>query len=43
MADHVLTSSISVELAGDPRWTHAYFVEGPKSIPISYTLRRSGI
>jgi cytochrome P450 len=28
-----------VELAGDPTWTHAYFVEGPKSIPISYTLR----
>jgi cytochrome P450 len=31
-----------VELAGEPRWTRAYFVEGPKSIPISYTLRRSG-
>jgi cytochrome P450 len=28
-----------VELAGDPTWTHAYFVEGPKSIPIRYTLR----
>ena len=28
-----------VELAGEPRWTHAYFVEGPKSIPIRYTFR----
>ena len=28
-----------VELDGEPRWTHAYFVEGPKSIPISYRLR----
>ncbi len=28
-----------VELAGDPTWTHAYFVEGPKSIPIRYSLR----
>jgi cytochrome P450 len=28
-----------VELAGDPTWTHAYFVEGPKSIPIRYFLR----
>jgi cytochrome P450 len=28
-----------VELAGEPTWTHAYFVEGPKSIPISYRLR----
>jgi cytochrome P450 len=29
----------SIELTGAPTWTHAYFVEGPKSIPISYTLR----
>ena len=28
-----------VELAGEPTWTHAYFVEGPKSIPISYSMR----
>jgi cytochrome P450 len=28
-----------VELAGEPKWTHAYFVEGPKSIPIRYTFR----
>jgi cytochrome P450 len=28
-----------VELAGEPTWTHAYFVEGPKSIPIRYTFR----
>jgi cytochrome P450 len=29
----------SVELAGTPAWTHAYFVQGPKSIPITYTFR----
>lgn len=28
-----------IELAGEPRWTHAYFVEGPKSIPITYQVR----
>jgi cytochrome P450 len=28
-----------VELAGDPTWIHAYFVQGPKSIPINYRLR----
>jgi cytochrome P450 len=28
-----------IELAGEPRWTHAYFVEGPKSIPIKYQVR----
>jgi len=28
-----------LELAGEPRWTHAYFVEGPKSIPIAYRMR----
>jgi cytochrome P450 len=28
-----------IELAGEPRWTHAYFVEGPKSIPVRYSLR----
>ena len=28
-----------IELAGDPTWIHAYFVEGPKSIPINYRVR----
>ena len=28
-----------LELAGDPTWTHAYFVEGPKRIPIRYRVR----
>jgi cytochrome P450 len=28
-----------IELAGEPQWTHAYFVEGPKRIPITYGLR----
>ena len=28
-----------IELAGDPSWIKAYFVEGPKSIPIEYRLR----
>ena len=28
-----------IELAGEPRWTQAYFVEGPKSIPITYRVR----
>jgi cytochrome P450 len=28
-----------IELAGEPKWTHAYFVEGPKSIPITYRVR----
>ena len=28
-----------MELAGEPAWTRAYFVEGPKSIPITYRLR----
>ena len=28
-----------VELAGEPTWIKAYFVQGPKSIPISYRLR----
>jgi cytochrome P450 len=27
-----------IELAGDPTWIHAYFVQGPKSIPITYRL-----
>jgi cytochrome P450 len=27
-----------VELAGTPTWTRAYFVEGPKSIPIRYAI-----
>jgi cytochrome P450 len=28
-----------LELAAAPSWTHAYFVEGPKRMPISYSLR----
>jgi cytochrome P450 len=28
-----------IELAGDPSWIKAYFVEGPKSIPLDYRLR----
>jgi cytochrome P450 len=28
-----------VELAGEPTWIHAYFVQGPKSIPLSYEMR----
>jgi cytochrome P450 len=28
-----------IELAGEPTWIHAYFVQGPKSIPVSYQLR----
>jgi cytochrome P450 len=28
-----------IELAGEPTWIQAYFVQGPKSIPISYRLR----
>jgi cytochrome P450 len=28
-----------VELAGEPSWVRAYFVQGPKRIPISYALR----
>jgi cytochrome P450 len=28
-----------IELAGEPKWIHAYFVQGPKSIPISYRMR----
>jgi cytochrome P450 len=28
-----------VELDGEPTWTRAYFVEGPKSIPVRYQLR----
>jgi cytochrome P450 len=27
-----------IELAGEPKWTKAYFVEGPKSIPITYGM-----
>lgn len=29
----------SIELAGDPSWVQAYFVSGPKHIPIRYELR----
>jgi cytochrome P450 len=29
----------SVELAGEPTWIRANFVQGPKSIPITYALR----
>jgi hypothetical protein len=28
-----------IELAGEPTWVKAYFVQGPKSIPISYRMR----
>ena len=28
-----------IEFAGEPTWIRSYFVEGPKSIPISYQLR----
>ena len=28
-----------IELAGDPSWIHANFVQGPKSIPVSYRMR----
>jgi cytochrome P450 len=28
-----------IELAGEPTWIQAYFVQGPKSIPISYRFR----
>jgi cytochrome P450 len=28
-----------IELAGEPRWTHSYFVQGPKSVPINYQMR----
>jgi len=27
-----------IELVGEPTWIHSYFVQGPKSIPISYRL-----
>jgi cytochrome P450 len=29
----------SVALAGEPTWIRANFVQGPKSIPITYALR----
>jgi len=28
-----------IELDGEPTWTYAYFVEGPKSLPIKYNVR----
>jgi cytochrome P450 len=28
-----------IELAGEPTWIRANFVQGPKSIPIAYRLR----
>jgi cytochrome P450 len=28
-----------IQLAGEPTWIHASFVQGPKSIPISYRMR----
>jgi len=28
-----------IELAGEPTWIKAYFVEGPKSVPITYGMR----
>jgi cytochrome P450 len=30
-----------IELAGEPTWIRAYFVQGPKSIPITYRVRDS--
>jgi cytochrome P450 len=29
----------SIELDGDPSWIHAYFVQGPKQIPLRYKMR----
>jgi len=29
----------TADLAGVPTWTHAHFVQGPKSIPLTYTFR----
>lgn len=29
-----------IELAGEPAWIQAYFVQGPKRVPITYGLRR---
>jgi cytochrome P450 len=28
-----------IELAGEPTWIRAYFVQGPKSVPITYRVR----
>ena len=28
-----------IELAGEPTWIKAYFVQGPKRVPISYRMR----
>jgi hypothetical protein len=28
-----------IERDGEPTWIQAYFVQGPKSIPVSYRLR----
>jgi hypothetical protein len=28
-----------IELAGEPSWVNAHFVQGPKSLPITYALR----
>jgi cytochrome P450 len=28
-----------IELASDPTWIHAYFVQGPKRIPLAYRMR----
>ncbi len=28
-----------IELGGEPSWIHAYFVQGPKSVPITYRMR----
>ena len=29
----------NIELLGDPTWIKAYFVQGPKSVPITYRMR----
>jgi hypothetical protein len=28
-----------IELDGDPAWIKAYFVQGPKRIPLTYAIR----
>jgi hypothetical protein len=35
----LLTRVEHIELAGDPTWIHASFVQGPKRIPVSYSMR----
>jgi cytochrome P450 len=35
----LLTRLDTIELAGEPTWIRSYFVQGPKSVPISYRWR----